>query len=102
MTAPIVFHMKALADRAVRSAAGIARLIHVPAAAAVSSLLGSEAASQAQCTAGVIKGRLTDQPPRSRLAVLASSTALISLKTASMASGLRIASSSSPASTSSW
>jgi hypothetical protein len=87
MTVPIMFHVKAQADRDARSAAGIARLIHVPAAAAVSSPLGSEAASQAQRTAGVIKGRLTDQPQRSRLAVSASSAALSFLKTASMASG---------------
>jgi hypothetical protein len=62
MTVPIMFHVKAQADRDARSAAGIARLIHVPAAAAVSSPLGSEAASQAQCTAGVIEGRLTVSP----------------------------------------
>jgi len=44
---------------------------------------------------------LTAQPQRLRLAASASSSALSFLKTASIASGLRLASSSSPASTSS-
>jgi hypothetical protein len=79
-----------------RSAAGIV----VPTAAADCPVSGQRGAT---CHRGIdaVNGWFAAQPPRARLAASASSAALSFLKTASMASGSRLASSSSPASTSS-
>jgi hypothetical protein len=80
-----------------RSAAGIV----VPTAAADCPVSGQRGAT---CHRGIdaVNGWFAAQPPRARLAASASSAALSFLKTASIASGSRLASSSSPASTSSW
>jgi hypothetical protein len=107
-TAPIMGAIDLGSAGISRSAAGTVR--PSPAAGARIPRCGGGAVCRPNLfrhTVGAVNGALTAEllskphPLRSRLAASASSAALSFLKTASMASGSRIASSSSPASTSS-